>query len=238
MDWYRRTLVILLLIMMVGFSIVYIKTLHRWGFNYIDTILVKNEANGSVTYSGKVHGKETVFTVTGNTVNLTVAGKDEGTYTYVEDPSVILESMKNVEGVKGIVIYKDGKEFFTATNESNVILHTDEEHVIILSVTKTGTAEGNNPAYPTAQTIFMLVHGPELTHHGYGQCWLIGLFLSVLTIIAMLFADEIFDFCMMFVIKDYSSSEPTGLELTTRYAYWTIAVVAIIAIYVIGLTLH
>ena len=54
----------------------------------------------------------------------------------------------------------------------------------------------------------------------------------------MLFADEIFDLCMMLVIKDYSSSEPTGLELTTRYAYWTIAVVAIIAIYVIGLTLH
>ena len=237
MDWYRRTLVILLLIMMVGFSIVYITTLHRWGFNYIDTILVKNEANGSVTYSGKVHGKETVFTVTGNTVNLTVAGKDEGTYTYVEDPSVILESMKNVEGVKGIVIYKDGKVFFTATRESHYILHTDDEHVILLMGHDSGSAEGNDPAHPTAQTIIMLIEGPTLTHHGYGQCWLIGLFLSVLTIITMLFADEIFDFCMMLVIKDYSSSEPTGFELATRYAYWTIAVVTIIAIYVIGLAL-
>ena len=237
MDWYRRTLVILLLIMMVGFSIVYITTLHRWGFEYIDTILVKSEANGSVTYSGKVHGKETVFTVTGNTVNLTVAGKDAGTYTYAEDPSVILESLKNEEDVKGEVIYKDGKVFFTATRESHYILHTDDEHVILLMGHDSGSAEGNDPAHPTAQTIIMLIEGPTLTHHGAGQFWLIGLFFSVVVIVSILFAQEVFDLGMMLKVRDYSSSEPTELEKMTWYAGWTMAVIAVAFFYVLGLTL-
>lgn len=238
MDWYRRTLVILLPVLVIGFSIVYITTLRKWGFYYIDTILVKSEAGGSVVYSGEVHDKETVFTVTGNTVSLTVDGKDAGTYTYVEDHSVIMESMKDETGVTGIVIYKDGKEFLTATRDRFGLWHPgdDETAAMMPSETK-GSAEGNDPAHPTAMTIYTLVKGPVLTHRGNGQFWLIGTVLSIVFIITVIFAQELFDLCMMLVIKDYYSSEPTNLELVGRYVYWTVGLIVIVTVYVIGLAL-
>ena len=73
MDWYRRTLVFLLLIMLAGFSIVSVTTLQKCGFEYIDTILVKSEANGSVIFSDNKSEANELIRFFGNGVFLSEA---------------------------------------------------------------------------------------------------------------------------------------------------------------------
>ena len=54
---------------------------------------------------------------------------------------------------------------------------------------------------PSAGTIYELMNTPELTHKGEGLVWFGGVFICILNILSILFADELFRWNLMFQIQ-------------------------------------
>ena len=58
---------------------------------------------------------------------------------------------------------------------------------------------------------------------------------SVITVVSILFADELFRWNLSFQIRDVYDAEPSEWEIFTRYAGWTVLTVLTPIMYVIGL---
>jgi len=88
---------------------------------------------------------------------------------------------------------------------------------------------------PSAATLVELTEGPELTRRGDWECWFYGVILSVITVVSILFADELFRWNLSFQIRDVYDAEPSEWEIFTRYAGWTVLTVLTPIMYVTGL---
>ena len=60
---YPKIILLIITVMMLVFTILYPIVTARVGSLYEDTILVPAEEGGATVYSGKIHGLETIFTV-------------------------------------------------------------------------------------------------------------------------------------------------------------------------------
>lgn len=90
LDKPQKIILALLLIMVLVFSILYPLTISRVGFEYMDTILVVSQENGSTVYSGKINGEKARFTVSEDkSVMFTCGDKSYGPFTVVEDPTAV-----------------------------------------------------------------------------------------------------------------------------------------------------
>lgn len=77
--------------------------------------------------------------------------------------------------------------------------------------------------------------GPQLTHKGSWDAWIVGVLISVVTAISILFADELFRWQLAFHIRDAEQAEPSDWEMTTRYISWTILPIMALALFIWGL---
>lgn len=92
-----------------------------------------------------------------------------------------------------------------------------------------------DPVEPSATTILRLMSDPQLTHKGTWLAWFGGLFLCVLNVLSILFADELFHLHMAFRIRNADCAEPSELEIAGRYFGWTAMTVVALVVFVIGL---
>ena len=93
--------------------------------------------------------------------------------------------------------------------------------------------ERNPLITPTITMIAM--SDPQLTHKGTWLAWFGGLFLCVLNVLSILFADELFHLHMAFRIRNADRAEPSELEIAGRYFSWTAMTVVALVVFVIGL---
>ena len=245
-----QALLVLLVVLAVIFAPLYAVTTSRVGFLYQDAILVPRTEDRSTVYEGKIKGVEAVFTVTADkTVTFRYGEKEYGPYTAVEDPTAVPpeetgELTKHMTGVE----LRCGEEVFfrggVFRSGENWILYNEDgswANVGVYATMGGGTtmdSDGNvvDAMAPTAGTILRLMEGPDWTHKGNWGAYFGGLGVSLLLVVYILFADELFRWNMSFRIRHADDAEPSDWELMSRGLTWVILTIAVIALYIMGLT--
>ena len=247
LNGYQKGLLLLLLAMALVFAVVYHVTVSRVGILYQDAIFVPEENAGVTVYSAKIRGERAEITVSEDrTVVFQCGEKTYGPYTVKEDPTALLELEIGREGMTGVEI-REGEQIlfrggFWQTGEDYWLLDADGDVELpgIAYTTNDGVqwdADGNvvDPLEPSLSDILRLVYGPELTHKGDWLAWLGAVFISFLTAVSILYADELFRFNLSFQIQNAEAAEPSEWEMVGRYISWTVFAIAALVIYFLGL---
>lgn len=247
LNGYQKGLLLLLLAMALVFAVVYHMTIARVGVLYQNAIFVPAEENGVTVYSGKLRGKKAEFTVSADkTVSFRCDGQTYGPYTVKEDPTARPEDEFGREGMTGVEI-RDGEELlfrggFWQSDGSFWLRNADgsmdlgmQTYVVENGVKKDSDGNIIDPAKPSASDILRLVFDPELTHKGSWLAWLGAVFISFLTAVSILYADELFRWDLSFQIQNAEAAEPSEWEMMKRYISWTVFVIAALIVYFLGL---
>lgn len=247
LNGYQKGLLLLLLAMALVFAVVYHMTIARVGVLYQNAIFVPAEENGVTVYSGKLRGKQAEFTVSADkTVSFRCDGQTYGPYTVKEDPTARPEDEFGREGMTGVEI-RDGEELlfrggFWQSDGSFWLRNADgsmdlgmQTYVVENGVKKDSDGNIIDPAKPSASDILRLVFDPELTHKGSWLAWLGAVFISFLTAVSILYADELFRWDLSFQIQNAEAAEPSEWEMMKRYISWTVFVIAALIVYFLGL---
>lgn len=246
---YGRILLLVLVAMAVIFAVAYPVVISREGYVYEKHILVPATENRTTTYSARVKGEQWCFTVTEDkTVAFRCGEKLYGPYTVKEDPTAIPEEDDLADHMTGVevrcgdeLLFRGGifdtGSYWIMTNEDGTAAD------IFISATRAdGTvvdSDGNpyDPMKPSVSTVLDLVNGPELTHRGYGGFWFLGAFLSLMAAGYILFADDLFRWRLRYRVRNLELVEPSELELALRPVGWTVLVLSVLAIYIMGITI-
>lgn len=250
LDRFQKVLLLVLSAMAAVFAVLYGVTVSKIGFLYRDVILIPHTENGSTVYAGKLQGAEAAFTVTADkTVTFRWGDREYGPYTAAEDPSAIpkddesgmSELMTGVELLCGDeVLFRGG---VLRSGQELLLFQEDGSWADfgIYATMSDGTVidgDGNevDQMEPSPQAILRLMDGPELTHRGVLPAYFGGVLLSLPVGLSILFADELFRWDLRFRIRSPESAEPSDWELFSRKLGWTVAVILIFVLYLIGLT--
>lgn len=240
---YQKFILVILVLLALGFGVLYGITTARVGYEYHNTILVHTEEGGNTLYSGEIKGQTATFTVTADkTVVFQYGNKTYGPYIAREDKTAVPADGRGT-GVevrcKGEIIFRgsvlktgnglwltreDGDSFsgnITITSSNGII--TDENGNVI------------DQMEPSVSTILRLLGGPELTHKGIWGVWFIGLAMCVISAVSILFVDELFRWNLSFRVRDAYDAEPSDWEICSRYIGWTLEPIMILIIFLTGL---
>lgn len=250
LNRYQKGILLLLIAMIVIFGVIYSVVLSQVGFLYMDKILQSSEENGNTVYSGTIKGQESSFVVTPEKeVTFHYGDKVYGPYTAKEDPTAIPEDNDFGAHLTGIEV-KDGDEiifrggiFKLGDTDSYWMLINEDgtnESFVISVVMNDGTivdGDGNvvDEMEPSVSTILELMDGPELTSKGEWAAWFLGIFVSAVTAVSILFADELFRWNLAFQIRNADHAEPSEWEIAGRYIGWTALTIMALVIYIMGL---
>ena len=244
---YQKGILIFMAVTAFIFTVAYFYTTGRVGYEYYDAILVPEEKDGNITYSGKIKGDEAVFTVSeGQKVEFKYGDKVYGPYTVEEVPTAAPDNIERGGEMTGIEIYRGNDLLFRGgvyDGGGYISLYNDDgtpEYSNILITTDTGilTDERGNiidPMEPSASHIVELISGPELTHKGEWGVWLEGIIVCIITAASILFADEIFRWNLRFVIQDADTAEPSDWAIVSRYISWTLLAVLATILFIVSL---
>lgn len=247
LGFFQKVVLAVVLAMVVVFTVVYAVTTARVGYSYQDAILVPAQEDGTTVYSGKVKGKNARITVDPDgLVTFQYDDKTFGPYTVREDPSAIPEAFTENSGMTGIEIRCGEDVFFrgcTSRYGGPSFLYNEDGSAASIRITyTTGSSEIRgedgkviDPLEPDPATILDLLDSPALTHKGSWLAWFLGIVLCGITVVSILFADELFRLRLSFRIQNVEDAEPTEWEITTRHLSWAVLAIGAFAIFIIGL---
>ena len=248
LNRYPKGILLLLIVMVSIFTIVYFIAFSKVGFVYHDAFLEKRSDGGDTVYTGHVNGRKLSYTVTEeNAVICRYGSKTYGPYTVQKDPSAVPKSNGRAEDMVGVEIREGESILFRGgvlTIEDQMVLVDEKTGDPTYDITVSGDgvmydSEGNviEPMKPSAYTILHLLDGPELIKGGNFWAWLGGILFAGMTAVSILFAEELFHFRMSFRVRYAELTEPTEWEMITRYAGWTLGIVATLIIFFSGLNI-
>lgn len=244
---YQKGLLLIMVAMIIVFSMLYPITIARVGFAYKGAILVPNYENNSTVYSGKIQGKQANFTVDEDkTVLFQYDGKTYGPYTAKDDATAIPKDSELRDDMVGVEL-RQGEEILfrggVLDNGDYLWLYNEDGSIENLDITVTtnyGTVMDENgnvidPMEPSVITILDLMGEPELTHKGNWLAWFGAVFICVLNVLSILFADELFRWNLIFQIRNVDHAEPSDFEIAGRYISWTVLIIMALVVFVMGL---
>lgn len=247
LNRYQKGVLILLLAMALAFAAVYHATISRVGFLYQDKIFVPSEENGATVYSGKLRGEPAQFTVSENkAVSFQCGEKTYGPYTVTEDPAALPKADIVSEGMTGVEVregeklvfrggfWQSGEDYWLQASDGSMEL-SGVSFEVGDGVQTDANGNAVDPLEPALSDILRLVYGPELTHKGTWLAWLGAVFISVMTAISVLYADELFRWNLSFQIQNAETAVPSDWELMKRYLGWTVLTIMVLVIYLVGL---
>ena len=247
LNYYQKGIILLMILMSVIFAVIYPMTISKVGYLYHDTILVQSYESGATVYSGKIDGEQIKFTVSEDqSVVLQYGDKTYGPYTMKKDPTAVPKNEDEEGYMTGIEIRNGDQVFFrggvSETADGYLLFdeNGDLDNFRITYSDSDGVEKDENgnvidPMEPSAGTIYELMNTPELTHKGEGIVWFGGVFICILDILFILFADEIFRWNLLFQIQNVEDAEPSEWQIAERYISWTILAIGALAIFIIGL---
>ena len=244
---YQKGLLLIMVAMIIVFSMLYPITIARVGFAYKGAILVPNYENNSTVYSGKIQGKQANFTVDEDkTVLFQYDGKTYGPYTAKDDATAIPKDSELRDDMVGVEL-RQGEEILFRGGVLDygdyLWLYNEDGSIENLDITVTTNYEtvmdenGNviDPMEPSVITILDLMGEPELTHKGNWLAWFGAVFICVLNVLSILFADELFRWNLIFQIRNVDHAEPSDFEIAGRYISWTVLIIMALVVFVMGL---
>lgn len=245
LNGYQRALLAAMGCMVVLFGALYARTVRQIGWEYRNAILLPSQEDGREVYTGKVSGEKIFFAVDHDgTVEFCREGGVSHRYTVTEDPAAI-PGDEDPTQMTGVEIRRDDEILFRGgvRDTGYFWLLENEDGTGNIEIRYIGNdglerdAEGNliEKADPTAQEILELVNGPKHTHKGQWSVWFFGVVICIVNAAAMLFADELFYWNIMFRVRDPESAEPSEMEIAGRYIGWTAVAILALAVFVTGL---
>ena len=252
-DWtegvpfYGKLLLLALIVMALVFAVVYPVVAAREGYLYNDQILVPGTENGNTIYSAEVKGELWHISVTlDKAVTFRFGDKQYGPYTAKIDPTAIPEEDNMAHLMTGVEVWEGDEIVFRGgifdTGSYWIMVNEDGTNAssTISAVGSGGTVLGPDgeiidPMEPSVATVLKLMNGPKLTHRGHGGFCFLGVFVSVIAAVQILFADELFRWHFIFRARNPEDIEPSDWELTMRPIAWTIMVAIALWVYIKGL---
>lgn len=241
MSRYQKGILIVTVVMAILFTVAYCTITARVGLDYRDAILVPEKENGVVTYSGQISRQPAVITVA-DSVTFRIGEKTYGPYTAKEDPTAAPTDKGSLTGVE--ITSPDGIFFrggVSRSGETLLIFHEDGSFAGLTVTAEVGGTlideNGNpvDPMAPSAYDILELLDGPVLTHKGQWVFWVLGMIVSVATVIFVFFADALFRLRLSFRIQNAYEAEPSDWELTGRKIGLALLLVTALVIFITGL---
>lgn len=240
LDRFQRGLLLFLALMTIGFTVAYFIAFGQQGIEYYDAFLVQSKENGNTLYSARIREKETVFTVTQTgEVTLRVGDNTFGPYTVEEDDTV---SFTELSGDRGIVLYEKGEQIFRGVCRASGGYFTlldapgrrwDRVPFVDVSFDPNYGAPDWDP--PFELIVRMAMGDITLTRPDNWKLYGLGLFISALDVITILWADQLFRFRLSLSVRNADRAEPTEWELWSRQAGWIAMAVMAFFVYVMGL---
>ena len=243
LNRYQKAILCILVLMVLGFGVLYAVTSTQMGYAYHDALLIPTQEGGNTVYSGEIDGMPSSFTITPDkTVTYQYGLKTYGPYTVLEDETIVPKG----HGGKGVevrcgeeIIFRgsvvnlsygmwltneDGSSFGgnITVASSNGIIYDENGHII-------------DQNEPSVGTVIQLALGPELTHRGHWIVWFVGLAMCVASAVSILFADELFRWNLAFRVRDAYDVEPSDWEISSRYIGWTLEPIFAFIIFILGL---
>ena len=241
---FQKAVLVIMIVMTVAFAFAYHRSVSTEGYLYHGSLLVPQEENGSVVYSGSVKGKDASFTVTGDTVEFIIGDAAWGPYTVREVPE--LSAYPDDKSSRGMEILLDGEVVFSGT----VLSAGDNQYLFYEKSADEPVTEGpwvfvtepffineqdSSPPEPSLADAVALVSSPELTHRGDWGFWFLGVIICAMTAFSIFFADELFRWNLSFRIREPEKAEPSDWEITGRYLSWGFMPLLAFVVFAMGL---
>lgn len=233
LSGFQKSILLLLIAVVLVFSVLYVVTISRKGFEYLDSVFVPHEENGSTVYSGKINGKPASFTVSADkAVVFHYDTQTFGPYTMREDPEIGFPDMSG----EGFALYRGEELYFRGAyvngNGKDFLYDANGKPVTEL------LASGNSGYIvqePGISALVRLIVGPELTHKGSVWGWMLGVLCALATAFVVVFADTLFRLRLSFQIDDPDIVAPTDWELMRRKLVWMALLVCTVVVFTMGL---
>lgn len=247
LNVFQKGILFVLLLMIIVFGVVYAFNGSKVGFIYQDQFLELTEEAGNKVYSGSLGKQECSFIITPEkTITYHYGDKTYGPYIVKEDPTAVPADHEYLTGVE---ILDGDKAFFrggyieNGGDKENLVLIDESGEMTSLAVSII-FADGNSydssgniveRGGPSATTVLYLWLEPELVSKANWAFWLGGILVSMLTVVCMVFADDLFRLRFAFQIQNIEQVEPSELEIAGRYFGWIALAVLVFVINMTGL---
>ncbi len=244
LNKYQKSILILLFFIILLFSIVYPIIISRVGFEYRDVILIPKQENTNIIYSGKLYGEVVQFTMfSDNSIEFQHGDKTYGTYTLKKDSTAIPKNEEFAKNMTGIELLRNDESLFRGgiiKHNGRILLYNEDGHMANIGVSINGFEIDENgkkidSVEPTPLDIIKLTDGTYMTHKGDLSALALGVFLCIVAVISILFADELFRLRLIFRVENVDNVEPSDWEIAGRYIGWTLMPIFAIIIFVMGL---
>lgn len=243
LDRYQKTILCILAVMVLGFTVLYFTTVSRVGYEYLDTLLIPTEEGGNTVYSGEIYGMPASFTVTADkTVTFQYGVKTYGPYTIIEDETVVSKG----NGGRGVEVrlgdeiifrgsFYQNEDYCYLLPESDAYSTSAVDIVVLGGVAYDEDGNVIDRDEPSVGTVVQLAFGPKLTHKGSLWIWFLGVVMCIITAVSILFADELFRWNLSFRVRDAYDAEPSDWEVSSRYISWTLESIFALIFFIAGL---
>ena len=246
MSWFRRVLLILMLVEIAAFGIAMAVTVDRMGLEY-DGGLLYPRTEGDVTwYEGRVDGVDAAFSVTPDgTVEYRWGEYVYGPYQVVEDPTALPEDFLSGQGVEirqGEEVLFRGYRFSDMLFDENgdpfwairAYGHASDGTIMVEGGQTISQEEYHAPGF---STLVQVVLEPELTHKGDVGLYLAVTFLALLNIVQILFPEALFKLSLLGRIRsvDIDDAEPSSFYIAMEHIEWVVLAGACLIFYAMAL---
>ena len=250
MNRYQKILLFVMAAMILVFGILYGIASCRMGIRFKDGFLVYSEDGGNAVYSGSIRGQAYRITVSPDkTVTFHCGDRVYGPYTFREDHTAIpadhdwANMMTGIEIREGSeVLFRGGAvEMDIAGNDWMLVDEEGNSNFINITYTLSdGTkmdSDGNviDPMKPSVTSIWELMNEPELEKRVQWPAWFGGLFLCIINVVYLFFAEDLFRFGLSFRIRYADDVEPSDWVITQWHIGWTVLAVMALVLFIIGL---
>ena len=241
LSLYPKLILILLVLLAVVFAAVYGGAASRVGYLYHDAIFVPRQSEGVLVYEGRLDGRDSAFIVSVDTVLFNWGDETYGPYTLRYDPTAVPEEEDAAAHMTGIEILDNGKVCFRGGMlevSAGLVLYGEDgsfhfDHIVTYAYTE--NTDKTELYRPQPYTILELLNDPPLQARGEKQAWFIGLLVSLITAVSILFADELFYLSICFRVQNAETAEPSDWAIASRNIGWGLMVLVVLWIYLLGL---
>jgi len=239
----QKAILIILLALAVVFAIITGLVRTKKGVTFEDGLLSISQEGDRTVYSGRAEGQKVTVTVypegEGHVVKLAVGTLIDHTYR-VEYPGGTIKS--DFGEYRRIRITVEGRTFLETllfeggyNSDINVASFCDENGELdLLGYGRFVTSSGIWYEYELMPSqVMRFANGPATTCRGDWLIFVLGLFLSLITAVAVAFPEHLFHWNHFLSVRD---PEPTDFYLATQRISWVIMTAVVLGVYIWGAT--
>ncbi len=201
---------------------------------YVDEGVTRTTTDVAATYTGKVEGARlTVAVMVDKTIYTQWGDVTHGPYTVREDPTALPQAAW--DGMTGVEVREGDALLFwggwLSAGGTEAAMTQDGQ----LRISSPVTYDQPPLRELTFHHVLRLWSGPELVRRASALWYLTGLFVAVLGVLSLLFAEKLFRWNLSWMVQDPDSPEPSGWEIGKRTLCAAIFALLALACWILGL---